>query len=982
MHPRPLLLFLFVLLFLAPSAARPAEGIRVRFTPPFPWARDLGAPPRIPLVGDVDGDGYADLLSLWPKGKCWIDVALNGKGQKSLPPRRALSDFGEDCLAATTRNIDDPPGDEVIALFRDGTLRVAGGLGGGTPRVYLAGKVALPGRPARAWLGVGRSAALIDSFGLFPAAFAARHQWSMLAIALADGTLLVGEVGTEQQPVHALRRVKERLWSRQEGVAVREVGIHLDPDTGLLGDWQVHWKDGAGRQFERSYRHQRGQLTKRIGVPESRIRDGRILAWHRPSVLLLGDINGDHLPDFVRFRQDDDPHAGSDVLVYLMYLHGKPDPDSDGLTSEEEKSLGSDPLSRDTDRDGLLDGWEVHGCRGFDLNALGCRPTRADILVRVQRVSDMDDAKMRAEMERARRYYAELPVINPDASLGIALHVEYDPPIGKEKTANRGWWSLGDEFFPAKYRGLWHWMLVYNAGGGQAGMLEDRGSAGGSALYATFIHEFGHQLGLSHEGFWPGGWCPAYPSLMNYAYSYQLGGSKEAIGYSAGRLKRITFDERDLSEKLPLKYEQAAFLAGPPYRWRLKADGNQTLVDWNWNGVFGEEHVRADINYGYSTTAGERQILMPGHPQGGKLEEQDRTGHAPALITHQGKLYLFYVAAPRDAKADEKMTPEERRAAAPIDGPLLCRIYQGAGKWTSPAPVHTTPHQSSGDPAAVSHLGKFWLFYPTKDGVQAQLLAPSGKAAGEPVLLPNSQGDQVSPLSWGERLLLFHWRGPDREVAWSDWDGRRRSQERSLGFKSTIPVGPCVDTVSGELLLGCAQDQDEKRPSRWQVRRFGAQEGKGGILSLVERKTRWVMGEAGQARGTRRPTLLFEAGPQVGPRGRLHFIATGAVTEASRKACYYDCMTVDDKSVNDGWLQKRYYDEWTESSSAVAACWFEGDIALASRWYGVANRSFRDNGLYVAYHGLGIQAEPMGDFDDIAYIRDRGMLHSILYFAP
>ena len=86
-------------------------------------------------------------------------------------------------------------------------------------------------------------------------------------------------------------------------------------------------------------------------------------------------------------------------------------------------------------------------------------------------------------------------------------------------------------------------MLITNSGGGQSSELGDRGSCGSHALYATFLHEFGHQLGLDHTGRWAPSWCPIYPSLMNYAYSYQLGGKPDAVGYSDGRLSSLTLDE-------------------------------------------------------------------------------------------------------------------------------------------------------------------------------------------------------------------------------------------------------------------------------------------------------------------------------------------------------------------------------------------------------------------------------------------------------
>jgi hypothetical protein len=49
-----------------------------------------------------------------------------------------------------------------------------------------------------------------------------------------------------------------------------------------------------------------------------------------------------------------------------VQLPEDPDPDGDGLTTEEELRLGTDPRRADTDGDGLLDGWEVR----YGLNPL------------------------------------------------------------------------------------------------------------------------------------------------------------------------------------------------------------------------------------------------------------------------------------------------------------------------------------------------------------------------------------------------------------------------------------------------------------------------------------------------------------------------------------------------------------------------------------------------------------------------------------
>jgi hypothetical protein len=91
-------------------------------------------------------------------------------------------------------------------------------------------------------------------------------------------------------------------------------------------------------------------------------------------------------------------------------------------------------------------------------------------------------------------------------------------------------------------------------------------------------------------------------------------------------------------------------------------------------------------------------------------------------------------------------------------------------------------------------------------------------------------------------------------------------------------------------------------------------------------------------------------------------------------------MRVADSSVNGGWKTRRYYDEWTQSRSAPGVCFFRGDIVLAVRWFGNVRGTENDN-LFVAFHGRGIESEPMGDFDDIALIRDVGLARSIPYVA-
>ena len=61
-----------------------------------------------------------------------------------------------------------------------------------------------------------------------------------------------------------------------------------------------------------------------------------------------------------------------------------------------------------------------------------------------------------------------------------------------------------------------------------------------------------------------------------------------------------------------------------------------------WNGVFGEKHVRADINYSYSTNAGRRDSV-------------GKTQTSPWLFTAKNSAYVLYGV--HDQKADPKTDP-------------------------------------------------------------------------------------------------------------------------------------------------------------------------------------------------------------------------------------------------------------------------------------------------------------------------------------
>jgi len=197
--------------------------------------------------------------------------------------------------------------------------------------------------------------------------------------------------------------------------------------------------------------------------------------------------------------------------------------------------------------------------------------------------------------------------------------------------------------------------------------------------------------------------------------------------------------------------------------------------------------------------------------------------------------------------------------------------------------------------------------------------------------------------------------------------------EHSLEFTSSGPVGAASESDSA-LWIGLTQDFPGGFGSHWQVRRF-ALTADGG---LQQTEMEWVGGDRGGMRGTGRVVLLHEDNAALGPHGQLYVLGCGLYTERSPWECHYVATRIADKSIHGGWLTRRYYDEWTQSRSAPAACFFGGDMVFASRWFGNST-SYGNDDLFVAFFGKGIEAEPMGDFDDIGFIRDIGLSHCILY---
>lgn len=660
---------------------------------------------------------------------------------------------------------------------------------------------------------------------------------------------------------------------------------------------------------------------------------------YEPSAPLLdsfaGDIDGDGRADAIAVFTASRPHQHRVVRIAVALREG-PDADGDGVDDERERAIGSDPHDRDSDDDGLLDGWEVNGLpRGIEPFEGSLSPTRQDVLLVVSRFDGVDEAVAKREVERSRSLYAALPTKNPDGSTGVTVHLRWTAPIPAAEQGS--WWSVGNRVIAPRERGIVHWMQVTPGGGGQAQQTGDMGSAG--AHWAAFGHEVGHQLSLSHEGDSTPAWCPLYPSLMNYAFNYALGGDPNAIRFSDGRFASVELREASLVERLPFAHDALKYLEAPPFRFTLKADGEgSTLIDWNHNGQFDEGPVEADINYGGSTNCGTRRNV-------------ELVAAAPCLFLMGGVTQLLTV--------DMKCTAVSIRAC------------EGDGKWSAPRAIPNSATRQ--DPVGVGIGDAAFVFFRSQ---RAWWVAKVTATAIEtPVELPDLRATDLSACAIDGRVLLVTRDDGDMLTArWFAWGAPSPlSSPQALTLRSRVAPGMAQDPDTKRLVL--ATSDRSPLGHDWCLRvNWLDRDGD----TLREAESRWTRGESAINHCTTRPVVAFRPN---GPTHELNLFHTGWFAPSGLTTAWRT-RQVGNRALDDGWLTCLLYDEWTLTRVGVAfVCGPQGAI-YSYRWDPVDHGDMTVNMLQTAHNGWGIDSEPMRDFDDGAKITRWGIRHSILFMRP
>jgi hypothetical protein len=669
---------------------------------------------------------------------------------------------------------------------------------------------------------------------------------------------------------------------------------------------------------------------------------------------LLGfgaDLDGDGLDDGFEVFDCTRPHPHRLVRVAITPNAASGDSDADGLSDEVERALGTDPLDRDTDDDGLPDGFEVNGLpRGVSAGAeTRLDPRRQDVICAVAPYAGIDVAVLRAELAKVKELYRSLDTSNPDGSRGIELHFRIDPEVPRERQFGGSWVACGNAHLKDVERGLLHWMQVTPGGGGQA---QQTGDMGGCGLgHAVFAHEFGHQLSLSHEGDSRAAWCPLYPSLMNYAFSYQLGGDAAAIRFSDGRFRDVALDERNLVERLPFPLADVQYLAAWPFRFTLEADGQTaTRIDWNHDGRFDEAPVVADVNYGGSTHGGERRNL-------------GIVGSGPALAFAGDRALLVH------------SDPQQAR--------LLLRVAKEGESWSEPREL---PRGATrGDPLLIGGERDALVIVATAIGhsiarIGSEALDPGASSPAMPVLrpIPGLRGGELGACRVGERLLVIRRDGDDALSAhWLAFEGDepQLTPAQALELRSQTAVGVgLVPGGEGEPRVVVATAARNSRGGDFCLRAsWFAVKGD----ALVHEETRFTRGEASGNHCTTRPVVSFT------PDGRLCIFHTGWPSDDGLMTMWRTTRVGNEK-LDEGWLTCLMYDVWTVTRAPVAfarkeACAGDlGDAIFAFRWDAGDAHGMHTGDLLIGHNGFGLDAEPMRDFDDAEKIAKWGIRHSIL----
>lgn len=233
---------------------------------------------------------------------------------------------------------------------------------------------------------------------------------------------------------------------------------------------------------------------------------------------------------------------------------------TDGLADTGSYTLPAAVADLDSDGDGLLDSWEdgsytAPSAGTVALNAMGADKRRKNIFVEVDWIAAAaPNATIWATIEAV---FNDAPVLNPDGSRGVSIIIDRGQggafTAGGTVLADHTTMDFGPnaaagytDFFTYKTNNfnndrlnVFHYGIFGRARpGGSSGRGEVWGNdfmvtfvnfgqwAQALAQVGTFVHELGHNLGLTHGDLnttpaqWNEAFKPNFPTTMNYRWQF------------------------------------------------------------------------------------------------------------------------------------------------------------------------------------------------------------------------------------------------------------------------------------------------------------------------------------------------------------------------------------------------------------------------------------------------------------------------------
>ena len=303
----------------------------------------------------------------------------------------------------------------------------------------------------------------------------------------------------------------------------------------------------------------------------------------------------------------------------------------------------------DDDGDGLLNSWETNGIpyTGADgqqhfYTLPQANPNHKNLYVEVDYMNGhrpIGGSTTFGAIEDVRRAFRLAPVSNPDGATGITLFVQLDENITHQNTIDLGdlinnikpkWFGTAAEradpnsvnLLAAKRTAFHYAVFAHDRPApnqGSSGVAELPGmdslvtlgashwavdpvtnhSVGSRSEQAgTFMHEFGHNLGLEHGGGDETNCKPNYFSVMNYLFQFPDFVSGRPLDYSRSAL--TTLNKTNLNEPNGISQSTPSGLTtvyGPRGTGKGPAFPVAGVpIDWNFNGVTTNTGVNSDIN--------------------------------------------------------------------------------------------------------------------------------------------------------------------------------------------------------------------------------------------------------------------------------------------------------------------------------------------------------------------------------------------------